>query len=301
MGKTAIVWHLTEVLRGEGMCVRVNLSATTTTDQLFGSFMPQSDDRNIRTFKWVDGPITKALRSHKTILLDEINLARPDVLDRLAPLLARGEGVSVLIPGSSETISLGSGGERVQVVATMNPSTIGGGRAKLPRSIANQFLHVCLSEASMEELDLISINMFFPAVTAKYMREDDRKMIGTLHKFLDKTFVENGGAGGRGGGPAGATRDSRVNLRDLAKVRALIVGNMGDQLTIFRRENDITGGGKERTPAEYQFISRVIAGLLKVVYAYRFSDQQSRQSVVDVIDRCAAEKRARTRITLRCV
>lgn len=58
----------------------------------------------------------------------EINLARPEVHDALAPLLRRGLR-SVKIPGLDTPVEL----RGTRFFATMNPSTIGGGRVRQGR------------------------------------------------------------------------------------------------------------------------------------------------------------------------
>lgn len=42
-----------------------------------------------RTFEWQDGKLSTALKDGCWVLLDEINLAPPDVLESLAPMLQR--------------------------------------------------------------------------------------------------------------------------------------------------------------------------------------------------------------------
>lgn len=43
----------------------------------------------IRKFSWQDGKMLRALRAGHWLLLDELNLAPPEVLDGLMPLLDR--------------------------------------------------------------------------------------------------------------------------------------------------------------------------------------------------------------------
>lgn len=67
---------------------RINLSASTTLAQLLGCVVPSVREGK-RVFEWQDGKVLQALRAGAWILLDEINLAPSEVLEGLAPLLAR--------------------------------------------------------------------------------------------------------------------------------------------------------------------------------------------------------------------
>lgn len=97
IGKTAVVQQVAAVLGVS--CERINLSANTTTEQLFGSFVPQVLAGQ-RVFAWQDGVLVRAVRQGKWLLLDEINLAPSEVLAALAPILDRCVGCSRLLCGS---------------------------------------------------------------------------------------------------------------------------------------------------------------------------------------------------------
>jgi Cdc6-like AAA superfamily ATPase len=86
IGKTAVVQEVSRLL-GYG-CERINLSSNTSLDQLLGSFIPRMVDGQ-RVFAWQDGVMVRAIRERKWLLLDEINLAQPEVLAAIAPLLDR--------------------------------------------------------------------------------------------------------------------------------------------------------------------------------------------------------------------
>jgi midasin (ATPase involved in ribosome maturation) len=102
-------------------CERINLSASTTVAQLFGSTVPRYCSNTlptfvhthhtwfpwrcielglnncassrfidgVRTFEFMEGALTQAIRKGHWVLLDEINLAPPEVLQSLLPLLDR--------------------------------------------------------------------------------------------------------------------------------------------------------------------------------------------------------------------
>ncbi len=86
IGKTAVVQQMAKLLGV--LCERINMSANTTLDQLLGSYIPKVVDGQ-RVFAWHDGVLMRAIRNQKVILFDEINLAPPEVLAAIAPLLDR--------------------------------------------------------------------------------------------------------------------------------------------------------------------------------------------------------------------
>ena len=67
---------------------RINCSAATSLPQLLGGVVPQLRD-GVRVFAWQDGKLLAALKRGAWVLLDEVNLLPPHVLDTLVPLLDR--------------------------------------------------------------------------------------------------------------------------------------------------------------------------------------------------------------------
>lgn len=98
--------QLPQVARLLGIgCERINLSASTTLQQLLGGVMPRIDPATgARVFSWQDGKLLAALRSGRWLLLDEINLAPPEVLDGLAPLLDRCAGAGFVYAAGSQLL-----------------------------------------------------------------------------------------------------------------------------------------------------------------------------------------------------
>jgi hypothetical protein len=86
IGKTAVVHQVASLLGFS--CERINFSANTTLEQLLGSFIPKVVGGQ-RVFAWQDGVLVRAVRQGKWLLLDEINLAPPEVLAAVAPLFDR--------------------------------------------------------------------------------------------------------------------------------------------------------------------------------------------------------------------
>lgn len=93
IGKTAVVQQVAVLLGHK--CARINLSANTTLEQLLGSYVPKQL-RGRRVFAWQDGALSRAVREGCWLLLDEINLAPPEVLSAVAPILDRSAPSAVV-------------------------------------------------------------------------------------------------------------------------------------------------------------------------------------------------------------
>jgi MoxR-like ATPase len=115
---------------------RVNLSAHADTAELIGRFLPEPSGG----WRWSDGAVVRALKRGEWLVLDEINLADPGVLERLNPLL-EAEPTLVLTEHAGER--LGPGGAPIhpdfRVFATLNPATYSG-RQRLSPALRDRFL-----------------------------------------------------------------------------------------------------------------------------------------------------------------
>ena len=144
IGKTKIIEELAHALGYK--CTRINFSANTTYEDLIGSFIPQIIDGK-RSFEFVEGALLKALRNSDStwILLDEINLAHPVVLEKLLPIFSGHTNFRVEATGKLEQFG------KIHLFATKNPEVIGGGRNKLPESIMANFTTICMTDFTDEE------------------------------------------------------------------------------------------------------------------------------------------------------
>jgi MoxR-like ATPase len=158
-GKTAVAFS---VLTAIGMkCIRINLSPTTSVEDLFGREVPQSSTGEFST-RFVEGPLTLAMRRSQmdkpndhmpsqAILFDEINLASPQVLELLE--------VFMLNMNSSSRYFLPNGKEifhnPIVIVATMNSSALSNARSSLSTKLqgASHFLRLIpFNEYELEAL-----------------------------------------------------------------------------------------------------------------------------------------------------
>lgn len=104
-------------------------------------------------FGFVEGALVQAVRNGWWLLLDEINLAPAEVLERIASLLDQeGAGITVAERGDVKALHRHQG---FRIFGAMNPATDAGKR-DLPAQIRNRFTEFWLSEPQLRE-DLSTI------------------------------------------------------------------------------------------------------------------------------------------------
>lgn len=133
-GKTAKVKYLARLTNNN--LRRYNLSMQTDTTEFIGGYKPTGVPGE---YKWVDGILVDAMKKGDWVVLDEINLAEPAILERINSLL---DGDRSLVLSEKE-------GERVEahpnfrIFATMNPATSEyGGRKELSLAMRNRFTEI---------------------------------------------------------------------------------------------------------------------------------------------------------------
>lgn len=122
---TAVLW-VAHLLNQE--VVRVNLNGQTDTGELVGRFVPDDRPDSRSGWRFQEGIIPKAMRNGWWVILDEMNLAEPQVLERLNPVLEDPAGL-VLTEGPGTVF--GPNGEveihnDFQLFATLNPAEYSG-------------------------------------------------------------------------------------------------------------------------------------------------------------------------------
>ena len=125
--KTSSILYLASLL-GQPV-VRVNLNGQTDTGELVGRFVPATGSRagGGAQWAWQDGVLLEALRHGWWVILDELNLAEPAILERLNSLLERDP--SLLVTEHDNRV-FGPGGEPIhpefRIFGTMNPAEYAG-------------------------------------------------------------------------------------------------------------------------------------------------------------------------------
>ncbi|MCO4762797.1 MAG: AAA family ATPase [Myxococcales bacterium] len=135
VSKTSVVLYLAMLL-GQPV-VRLNLNGQTDTGELVGRFVPRDelpeDGQPAHPWRWQDGLVVTAMKRGWWVVLDELNLAEPQILERLNPALERIPSL-VLTEHRGEVI--GAGGQVVaptfRMFATMNPAEYAGRSALSP-------------------------------------------------------------------------------------------------------------------------------------------------------------------------
>jgi hypothetical protein len=137
--KTSSVLYLASLLRQP--VVRINLNGQTDTGELVGRYVPYAEQEispgppaapaghthSQSQWRWQDGPVARALKRGWWVLLDEVNLAEPQILERLNSVLERDP---MLVLTEHDHSAYGPGGRPVhadfRVFATMNPAEYSG-------------------------------------------------------------------------------------------------------------------------------------------------------------------------------
>jgi hypothetical protein len=131
--KTSSILYLAGLLNQP--VVRINLNGQTDTGELVGRFVPAADPvepgsaavpetPTARSFwRWQDGLVVQAMKRGWWVLLDEVNLAEPQILERLNSVLEREP---TLVLTEYDNSFLGTSANPVhrdfRVFATMNPA-----------------------------------------------------------------------------------------------------------------------------------------------------------------------------------
>lgn len=134
--KTSGILYMAQLLNQP--VVRVNLSGQTDTGELIGRYAPGGESTGTG-WTWQDGLVVQAMRHGYWLLLDEINLAETQILERLNSVL---EPQPSLVLTEHDNRVIGPGGEpvheRFRLFGTMNPAEYAG-RSTLSPAYRNRW------------------------------------------------------------------------------------------------------------------------------------------------------------------
>lgn len=142
--KTSSVLFLASMLNQP--VVRLNLNGQTDTGELIGRYVPEGSG-----WRFAEGLIPQAMRKGWWVILDEVNLAEPSVLERLNPCLERQPE---LVLSEGPGTRFGPGGDvpvhaDFRVFATMNPAEYTG-RSVLSEAWRDRFPAHLMAERADE-------------------------------------------------------------------------------------------------------------------------------------------------------
>jgi len=168
VSKTTVVLWVAHLCRQAA--IRMNMSGQTDTGELIGRFVPDAGGGSTASWRFQEGVVPDAMRHGRWLLLDELNLAEPQVLERLNPVL---EQPATLVLSENDGERFGPGGDvpvadTFRVFATMNPAEYSG------RSV--------LSPACRDRFSFW--NMLEPPGEVEYRALLDRLVHGVQPEFL---------------------------------------------------------------------------------------------------------------------
>ncbi len=143
-GKTSFVRELAQI-RGKEL-IRINLTGQTGVDELIGKYLA-----NATGTYWVDGLLTLAMKTGDWVVLDEINMALPEILSKLHSLLDDDRKI-VLNEKEGEIIRPH---DNFRFFATMNPCDEYAGTKELNKAFLSRFPIVIEVAYSAKETDII--------------------------------------------------------------------------------------------------------------------------------------------------
>lgn len=123
------------------------------------------------------------------------------------PFIPRRRSDHYVVPMTGECVPL----DNVRVFATMNPTSTGGGRNQLPRSVTGLFTQIRLDAPSKREVSEILLSVFAESIYKRFIRVDDVSSIFNFHHAVNEALEQ------RKVGHSGGVQ--KFNLRDLIKVQ----------------------------------------------------------------------------------
>jgi len=240
-------------------CLRINLSGQTDTSELIGKFIPNiSKEPGAPPFIWKDGLLPQAMKMGFWIIFDEINLAAPEMIERINSVLEKNPSLTLTENGG---VKIGTGGEfavhaNFRVFATMNPGYKG--RQSFSPAFQNRWTnYVHVPAPAKEELDEMLLHHTYgiqPNIEFKGEKYED-KTINAISEY------------------------ERLRKLDELKFKHVLasLSEFHAAISKLAQERDI---GRDR-PTEHIFTRRDLAEVLSfMAVKQKFSRQSSRKSNV---------------------
>ena len=244
--KTSMIRYLAHLTESE--FVRVNLDAQADTSDLIGKYIPREGTQG--ELVWQDGTLLTAMAQGHWILLDEFNLAEPEILERINPLLD-DEGTLVVTEHNTERWVPATLYDQLEVrgedlsrlrrihpsfhlFAAMNPERYAG-RHRLSRAMTGKFAEKWMSGA-MPGSEVQTIATFYladgdvmtePALVGRATPEAARFMTDVYLRVTGMLERDELGRGKLSGASAAEYSFSLRDLKDWARFVRRLSGQMG--------------------------------------------------------------------------
>lgn len=127
-GKTSMIQHSAEI--NKKTAVRFNLTGETTVDEFVGKYVLEEGET-----KWQDGILLTALRNGWWLIVDEVNMALPEILATLHSLLDHDKNIT-LAQKDNEVVKAH---DDFRFFATMNPVSEYAGTKELNKAFKSRF------------------------------------------------------------------------------------------------------------------------------------------------------------------
>ena len=146
-GKTGLV---KEIAKEQGReLVRINLTGQTGVDEIIGKYLANASKGG--TY-WIDGALVTAMKKGQWIVLDEINMALPEVLAKLHSLM--DDDRKIFLNEKDDEIVIPH--KDFRLFATMNPSDEYAGTKELNKAFISRFPVVLITTYSENEARIIT-------------------------------------------------------------------------------------------------------------------------------------------------
>ncbi|MDQ7823555.1 MAG: AAA family ATPase [Candidatus Eremiobacteraeota bacterium] len=242
-GKTALVKNLAHLTRNE--LRRINLSDMTDITEIIGGFKPTTDaETGKQKFEWRDGIVVEAMRKGQWLLLDEINLANPDILERMNSLF---DDDRYLVLSEKPDNEMVKPDPNFMIFCTMNPASYSGRKE--------------LSDAMKNRLHMMWVDSLPPAENVEIMKAISKT------KLPDETLLK--------------MAMFNQTIADLAEHRQL--GKRDGPYPFTLRDVIKWLGRIEEHKGDYGDINQVIYQEGQRVYVDRFQTKEDRDLVEDTL------------------
>lgn len=212
VGKTSIIVFLAKLI-GQKV-VRLNNHRDTDIDEYIGAYVPDRDG----SIKFQEGVLLQCMRNGSWLLLDELNLARSEILEALNRVL--DDNQELFVPELDAMIKPAPG---FRIFATQNPNSYSG-RSLLSTAFRNRFIVVNFESHNEEDLKSILVaKASVPESRAKMML----KIMTKLETIRSSEKVFEGKEGLitiRDLLKWGARRDENASTKQLARVGYFLLG-----------------------------------------------------------------------------